>query len=240
MKNKFIIGLTILSLLMPEAVPLAKAQMPADIKTRLEDLRKEKNALKEQRTAEKEAKSQIKAEESKKKVEEVRKRVLLKLVDLQIKHFQKTAERISRMPNIAGNLKTQLANAIEQAVKDFQTFKTKIESATTREDLQALAKEIRDNFKKHKDFIAKIVEAIHSSRLNNLITKFEEQIKKIEDKIAEAKTAGKNVNALETKIADIKIKIGEAKNLRDQGNINGSVEKIKEAKEIISEVRNAL
>ena len=88
-----------------------------------------------------------KAEEAQKKMEEKRKEALLRLIDIQIKQYNKTRERVEKMPNIDAALKTELNTEIDRAIQKLNEVKTRVEQAVTKEEIKNLAKEIKELFK---------------------------------------------------------------------------------------------
>lgn len=230
------------------------AQVPADVKARLEELRRQREELKMKLETERTSKERSekatttqqrddakkKAKEARQKAEEVRKRILLNLIDLQIKHFKKTGERVARMPNVTEALKAELAKSIQTAVADFEALKAKVQAAATRDQLKDLAVEIRDKFKSHRDLVKKTVDAIHASRLSQLIDKVDARLKEVEQKVAEAKAAGKDVAAAETKLTEAKTKLTEAKNLVSQNKLEQALELVKEVRKILGEIGESL
>lgn len=149
--------------------------------------------------------------EAKKTKEEKRKMVLVNLVDIQIKQYTNTKERVAKMTNINADLKAQLNTSIDAAVVDLNTEKTKIQAAATPEELKNLAKEIKDLFKAKRDIVKQIVDAILASRTNNSVTKAEGRLAEIKAKIAELKAAGKDASSLETLLSSAEAKLGAAK-----------------------------
>lgn len=174
-----------------------------------------------------------KAEEAQKKMEEKRKEVLLRLIDVQIKQYNKTQERIEKMPNIDAALKAELLTEIEKAIQKLNEEKTKVENAVTKEEIKNLAKEIQGLFKTQRETVEKIVEAILASRLNTAITKAETRVNSIELKIQELKKAGKDTVQMETLLSEVKTKLTEAKTKLSE-------KKVKEANQSLKDVYQKL
>lgn len=148
--------------------------------------------------------------EAQKRREEHRKTVLLRLIDIQIKHLNRTKERVSRMPNIEASLKTQLNAEIDKNIQKLNDEKVKVQNASTPEELKALAKEIRDLFKSYRETVKQIVDAIHASRATAAIAKAEDRAAAIKAKIDELKAAGKDASTLEADLDDAEQKIDGA------------------------------
>lgn len=164
----------------------------------------EKNQAKRQQVEQRRAEAQ-------KKREEHRKTVLLHLIDIQIKHLNRTKERVGRMPNIESSLKTQLNTEIDKNIQKLNDEKTKVQNATTVEELKTLAKEIRDIFKSYREVIKQIVDAIHASRATAAVAKAEDRVTVIKANIAELKAKGKDTSSLEADLNDAGKKIDEAR-----------------------------
>lgn len=186
------------------------ATSDADFQNALNQIRESRQTFKEvkaQKTSEttKAGKAKVQA-----KIEEKRKEVLLKLVDIQIKHLNRTNERAQKMPNITNELKIQLNTEIEAAIQKLNELKAKVESATGGEAIKTLTKEIKDFFKSYREIVKKIVEAILLSRANNAAAKAEERLAIIKAKVQELKNQGKDTTELETEIEKAEKDIGGA------------------------------
>jgi len=144
------------------------------------------------------------------KMEEKRKETLLRLVDIQIKHLGRTKERVERMPNITDALKIQLAIEIDSNIQKVNDQKAKVESASGREAIKALAKEIRDLFKSYRVTVKSIVDAIHASRANVATAKAEERAAAIKAKVQELKQQGKDTTEIEVELEDAEGDIDDA------------------------------
>jgi len=210
--------------------------MPNDLKSRIEDLRQNREELKTKLREEVKMKTDV----ARAKVSEVRKRVLLKLIDVQVRHFEKTNERAQRMPNVTDALKASLKVEIDKAIAVLNALKPKVEAANTRDALVAVSKEIRDSFKARRDIVKKIVDAVHASRLLKLTEKFDKAVMDAEAKIAEAKTAGKDVAMLEAKLTEVKNKLMEAKNLVTQGKLEEAAKVYQMVRKLLGEIKDGL
>ena len=222
----------------------------SETKDALEQMRKERQNFKDAKAQEVKAKSEEvkskiqaekenlkkKTEDAKKKMEEKRKETLLKLVDVQIKHWGNVKERVQNMPNITGELKTQLASEIDAGVQKLNDFKVKIQTVQTKEEIQALAKEVKDFFKTKQDVVKKIVEAIHMSQAKNIESKAEERLSAIKAKIEDLKSKGKDVSELEKEITEAETKITQSAEKISGKSFKEANEKIKSAYENFKEI----
>lgn len=252
LKTKLISAVALVSLV--GSPVLALAQVPTGVSDAKSALRKELQDLKTAREAFKDAKTteakeraeearakvesakktaETKRTEAEKRKEEQRKKVLLRLIEVQVKHFKNVTERVARMPNISDALKTQLKTEIDKAIASLNDLKAKVEAAKTAEELKALAEQVKDNLKTKREIVQKIVDAIVKEQLQNAITKAEERVENAETKIAELKTAGKDVTELEKLLATAKEKLAFAKTSLTKSAL-------KEANEALKEVYKAL
>lgn len=200
------------------------AASDADFQNALNQIRESRQTFKETKTQEANEVSQVgkaknqaqreaaqqRREAARQKMEEKRKEVLLKLVDIQIQHLNRTKERVQKMPNITEELKTQLNTEIDTVIQKLNEQKAKIESATGREAIKAVAKEIKDFFKSYQEIVKKIVEAILASRVHNAAAKAEERLATVKAKIQELKNQGKDTIELETEIEKAEKDIDDA------------------------------
>jgi len=149
-------------------------------------------------------------EDAGKKMEEKRKETLLRLVDIQVKHWEKIAVRVEGMPNITDDLKAQLAAEVDAAIAELNVKRTSVEGAEGREAIKTLAKEIRDSFRSKRDVVKNIVEAIHASRGNSAAAKAEDRAAGIKAKIQELKGQGKNTTEIENELEEAEEDIDDA------------------------------
>lgn len=214
-----------------------------DIKTYLEKMRASLKEFRDKKTSEdtdrtvalkeklasKKKDIQARIDAAKKIKEEKRKEVLVRLIEVEIKHFNNTADRVAKMPNITAEIKAQLKTAIDSAVQKLNDQKAKVQAAASDEDVKTLAKETKDLFKTHREIVKKIVAGIHASKESSLISKAEERLAAIETKIGELKAQGKNVSELETILAAAKADIAAAKEKLSQKSFTEANDLLKKA-----------
>lgn len=186
-------------------------------------------ALKEKVASKKKA-IEARIAEAKKSKEEKRKTVLIKLIDVQVKQFENTKERVDKMTNIPDiSKKAELKAAIDKAILDLKTEKEKVVAATTPEELKNIAKEIKDLFKAKRDIVKKIVDAILVSRVNKNVTTAKNQLATLKSKINELKAAGTNTAQLELLLSTAEQKIGAIKTTSSREEIKDAIDELKEA-----------
>lgn len=154
--------------------------------------------------------AQQKREAARRKMEDKRKETLLRLVDIQIKHWNRVTDRVERMPNITDDLKAQLASEIDAVIQGLNNQKAKVQGVEGREEIKTLAKEIRSSFKSKREVIKSIVDAIHASRANKAAAKAEERAAAIKAKVQELKDQGEDTAELEVELEDAEEDIDDA------------------------------
>jgi len=203
-----------------------------------EELQLMRDALKEKRTTIK-AEIEKRRTAAKTKLLEHRKNVLLKLIDLRIKHLKKTGERVAKMPNVDEALKADLAAKIDTAVKALEAKKTEVEAATDNEKLKELAKSAKDLSESRQSIIKDIIEAIKNSRGLKSVEKAADRATSISEKIAELKTAGKDVTALEAMMVTAQGYVASAKTAQEQKNYEDVVKFLKLAYDEFKKIAQA-
>ncbi len=256
LKTNLISVVTLISLVGSPVVSLASqpsvsgSDARGAVKKELDDLKTARDAFKESRKDEsekramevKEKRTEVKKDletkrmEAEKRKEAHRKEVLLRLIAVQVKHFKNIQERVARMPNIDETLKARLKTEIDKVLADLAALKVKVEAATTAEELKALTKEIKENLKQKREIVKKIVDAIVAAHLQNAIDKADERIQTAEAKIAELKTAGKDVTELERLLAIAKVKLATAKAELSKDSLGDAKDALKELYEALKEL----
>lgn len=140
--------------------------------------------------------------EAQKRMEDKRKEILLKLVDIQVKWMARVIARVQKMPNIPDELKNKLIGEVDTAIQNLNAERVKIQSASGRDEIKALAKEVRDLFKSKQEVVKNIVEAIHASGANAAVARAEERVAAMKARVQELKDSGKNTNEVESDLAD--------------------------------------
>lgn len=167
--------------------------------------------------------------EAERNMEDKRKTVLLNLIDVQIKHLDKTNERVQRMPNISDELKAQLKTEIESAKGVINEKKAEVQKAVGKAEIKSLAKEIKDLFKTRRDIVKKIVDAIHASRVSNAVKTAEKRSEVAKAKIKELQYTGADTAVLEENLVDADNNIAKAKQKTEEGVLDEANESLKNA-----------
>lgn len=237
-------------------VSQAKAQEgPKDgLKQELQELKASREAFKEARTTEAKERSEAarakaasakqsaeaKRAEAEKRKEAHRKEVLLRLIDVQIKHFENVLRRVFVMPHVLEADKNKLKVEIDKVIAYLNELKTKVQNAQTAEELKTLAAQIKDNLKAKQEIVQKIVNVILSSRLNEAVRKAEERVKEAETKIIELKAEGKDVTELEKLLGTAKEKLAAAKSELTKQSIKAAQEALRGLYKALKELAEEL
>jgi hypothetical protein len=179
------------------------------------DAKKQEEAEKQQAIKEKIQDKRQQAEqrrvEAENKRETKRKAVLLSLIDIQIKHFNKTNDRVQKMPNITDDLKAQLKKETSAAIGILEGKKIEVKSSISKEEIKKLAGETKDLFKMYREIVKKIVEAIHSSRADKAVSVAEDRAAVIKTKVKELKDKGQDTSEIDNDLIGVEKEISEAK-----------------------------
>ncbi len=167
--------------------------------------------------------------DAEKRKEEHRKVVLLRLIDIQIEHLNRTEERIGRMNNIETTLKTQLNAEIGKSIQKLREERVSVQNASTVEELSALAKEIHERFKSYRDVVRKIVDAIHASRLTKVTAQAEKRAVNVKEKIDELREEGKDTSEIEEDLDNAEKKIDDTKEKAERRDFRNANEDLKDA-----------
>ena len=144
------------------------------------------------------------------KIIEKAKSFLVAAVDRVVKHMETLKNRINSMDEIQD--KESITKEIDAKISYLNDdIKPRIEAAETREELNAVAKEVKAEWKKTKPLIKKVVGEVLSSRIDKALVKLDEVSQKASDKIKELEAQGYDVSQLKEKQPEIQKKIDAAK-----------------------------
>lgn len=226
----------ILSVVMLTAPSVSLAARHGDFQTRLQEMRQARQQFVEARKQAAEERVAAKRGEIRQRMDQHRKIVLLRLIDVAIAHFERTGDRVDRMPNIDQSLKDQLNSEIDSAIATLTALKGQVEAATTPEELKSLAVQVRDQFKSFKDIVKRIVEAAFASRVNAAIAKTEERAATVDARIQELKAEGKDTAELESLLTTANGHIAAAKDKVTAGELRQAVSELKAAYQNFREI----
>lgn len=195
-----------------------------DLRNSLDQLRQERQEFKDAKAQERNEASQARTEVTQSRrdaaearraaaatrMEGKRKATLLRLVDVQIKHLNRTDERVQGMPNITDELKSELAGEIAVNISTLNDLRAQIEATEGRDAIKDLAGEVRSFFKAYKETVRSIVSAVLASRSNGAVATAEERLAAVKAKVAELKANGADTNDIEEDINDAEEDIDSA------------------------------
>jgi len=242
--KKIILTIFSLAIAFAGAISVAAAQTAdSDLQTSLTRMRQEKQTFKDAKARESTERKLAAAEatrakrleaeerraEAERNMEDKRIAVLLSLIDVQIKHLDKTNERVQRMPNISEELKAQLKTEIESAKIVINEKRAEVQKASGKSEIKKLAKDVKDLFKTRRDIVKKIVDAIHASRVSNAVKSAEKRSEAAKTKIKELQDAGKDTADLEEDAVDADNNIAKAKQKTEEGVLDEANESLKNA-----------
>lgn len=229
MKKLFLFFLPVLVLFALAGLPLESTAQTSDedFAGVVEQFRKSRQTLRDARAQEASETAELgkakgqgqrdlaeqRRQEARQQMEEKRKEVLLRLLDIQIRHLSRTNERVQQMPNISDDLKAQLDGEIDTDITRLQEYVPQVESATGREEIKDLARQIKDFFRSYRETVRMIVEAIHTSRASDAAATAGDRLAAMNAKVQELKNEGKDTSELEQEIDDIQ---GDLDNVQEQ------------------------
>jgi|GEM_PF-3194573 len=191
--------------------------------------KQEQNRIRDKKIkAQQKEKQEVQKEKQKAKKLAEAKQKAVREIDRAIKKLNKIKERVQNMHIISSDLKTQLNAKIDEWIAKFNTRKTAVNSATTKEELKSAMEGFKADVKEAKRVIKDIVAAIHKTHLQEIIAKIEAFIPKVEEKVATITDAIKKAEATDL-VSDAKTQIANAKTLVDAGKIEEAKKAIKTA-----------
>lgn len=222
----------------------------ADLQNSINQLRQERKSFKDEKAKEaserqqaakeksqaKRKEAEVRRADAEMKMEENRKIVLLRLIEVQIKHLDKTNNRVQKMPNISSELKIQLKAEIESAKTVIGAKRVEVADATGKDAIKKLAKEIKDLFKTKREIVKKIVDAIHASRADKAVEVASERSAAIKKNIQELSDAGENTEQIESDLLDADNNIAGARKEIEKKNFNDANESLKNAYEKFKDI----
>ncbi len=152
---------------------------------------------------------------------------LLKAADVMIDHLDRVIERVKSSEDLSDDEVDTIVSNLESRKSDIESAKEKVESLgddASREDIVALAKTLRADWRKSLMQTKKVVGRAANAKLGNLIErieKVEEKLYRIRDHLAEK---GMDVTALDEQLDNFSSELDAAAD-----NYNQAKEKWKEA-----------
>lgn len=132
-------------------------------------------------------------------------------IDRRITALQKIVARIGSIKRLSADQKSSLTTQIQVQIADLTNLKSKIDANTDIEILKTDIKSIVNSYRIYLLFIPKIHILAAADEIFNASDKLMDISTKLQTKITDAKTAGKDVLNLETALTDMQNKITDAK-----------------------------
>lgn len=198
MKKTALHIITALSIGLAPALIFAESS-DTDFKAAIDKMRTARQEFRTARDAVKTATAVNRVERQARNLEKS-KTLLTRLIDIAIKHSERVKTRISNIKFVDNALKTQVIAEIDGDIAKLNDLKARVAAATTTDGVKALAEELKTHRKDIQQVQMKKWNAllIISRVERQTIVKVSDRIAKVEAKIAEAATAGKDVSGLTT------------------------------------------
>jgi len=140
--------------------------------------------------------------------------VLLRAIDLLVKHAELLLERVENFSIIQEDKKTNLQEEIQDDITKLEEFKTQVTETTTKEQLRELAQELKDhraNVAQKK--VRKLMLLAHIGVYQNHILEVTSaRADRIAEKLNEFEELGIEISVLETLLKEAKNTIASASN----------------------------
>jgi archaellum component FlaC len=133
-------------------------------------------------------------------------------IDRWVGALNKLIERINAFKHLTADQKTALTSQVQTEINNLNALKNKIAADTDLTTLKTDAQSIIKSYRIYALFIPKIhLLAVCDTALDLLDTKIKDITARIQAKISEAKSSGKDVAAAETSLNSLKTKISGLK-----------------------------
>lgn len=240
------LGLFLLTLAVPAFV-LARTPLVAQdstrgavVKERWEKIGEELEAKKAEFLRAKQNLGPKATEGARKAALEKAKEFILKIFDRAILRIQKIIDRVEKSPVLTDERKAQLKARLQDEINVLTAQKSKIEAATSGEELRAILKESRGKFASVREAVKKIVLEIIASHIDRTLAKLEEIADRLESQITVLQAQGAGVANLQSQLADGRAKIALAKEANANGDWKLARKRAEEARAILVALRGKI
>ena len=228
----------------------------AELRGKFEKSKEEFMAAKvELETSRKDLNEAIKNKDEKKTIESAKK-FLSRTSDALISHLEKIKTQVQENKNIPEDRVKTIVADIDAEIAKVKSIKTEIEAATTKEQIKAVAKKLREEWNKIKNLVRLHSDRVISARVEGIVNQGLVLEKRLDNILAKAKEKGINVSvdaelkSFSEKIAasrdaykQAQAKISDALDLRAKGEPADS-DKIKQlladAESLLKQARDSL
>jgi DNA repair exonuclease SbcCD ATPase subunit len=141
-------------------------------------------------------------------------------IDERITALNKLSTRISSMKKVSDGSKTILNATIQAQIAELNALKTKIASDTDAQSLKTDVQSITKAYRIYALVMPEVNVLASADRVGTLADMMTALASKLQDRISQAQTTGKDVSSLQTALADMNAKIADA-NAQAQAAISG-------------------
>ncbi len=138
-------------------------------------------------------------------------------IDKRVKDLNDLVSRVSEMKNVSSAEQTSISNSIQSEITNLNNLKTKIEADTDPASLKEDIKSITADTRIYALVIPKDRILAASDKATTVINMLNAMGSKLQTRITDVQTSGKDVVALNSALADFNAKLAEATSL------NGSI-----------------
>ncbi len=146
----------------------------------------------------------------------------VKEITRRIDALNKAIARINDTKKLSATDKSALVAKAQQTIDDLNVLKTKIAADADAAAVKADRADVRKNYRVFILLIPQIHILAAADRVIETVDLLTDAATKLETKIADAKTAGKDVASLETLLVDMKTKLADAKVQADKATASVS------------------
>ena len=132
-------------------------------------------------------------------------------IDRRITSLTKLLERINLLKRLSSDQKTSFASRVQNEIANLTTLKTSIQSDATLETLRINTQSIVKSHRIYAFFIPQIQILVASDALTHSTDQATELATKLQSRIQEAQSLGKDVTSLTATLTDMTTKIADAK-----------------------------
>lgn len=150
--------------------------------------------------------------EGKKKSFESAQKVVTKIIENSVEKLNKLKSKVNKT-GLEADKKAELIALIDEQIATINGFKDDVQNATTKEELKAIAKQVKETLSETKDIVKNVISDVLESKIAELIEKLEKISEKLSGKIDELKAKNVDVTELEALLDEANSNLAEASNL---------------------------
>lgn len=194
------------------------------------------NMLKEEKARGRDAKIEQRRAEILSKVKEM----ATEAVNKVIAKYERLKERVKNMKVISEDRKEQIYTKIDEQIAKLNAQKEKISSTTTVEEVRQIMISVRKELKNTKEAVMAVVREIHSTHLSNIVDKLQNILERLDTKISDLKSQGKDVSNLESLSQEAKTLLESAEQKARDYDFKGAKKDILDARHKMIEITQGI